>query len=219
MERAQFSVVSSLGSQLQWGHQWSAKRVEFCSDNTAVVEVLRSGTSRDSNLMVLLRHLSLLATRHSFVSRSWKIKCYSWRHFSFWISAVPSASSLCVSHCITNNSFGPGSAACSLDRKCKFYLSKFLSLQILSLLQPDGCIVQRSVSSSISVPWMVVSSNGSLLPTNEQTLLRFCSHLADRFDHSSIKVYLSAIRSLDIDQGFPDPLVNCLQLHRLLRGV
>ena len=65
MERVQFSVVSSLGSQ--WGHQWSAKRVAFCSDNTAVVEVLRSGTSRDSNLMVLLRHLSLLAARHSFV--------------------------------------------------------------------------------------------------------------------------------------------------------
>ena len=51
----------------RWGHQWSTKRVEFCSDNTAVVEVLRSGTSRDSNLMVLLRHLSLLAARHSFV--------------------------------------------------------------------------------------------------------------------------------------------------------
>ena len=44
-----------------WGHQWSAKRVEFCSHNTAVVEVLRSGTSRNSNLMVLLRHFSLLA--------------------------------------------------------------------------------------------------------------------------------------------------------------
>ena len=43
------------------------KVVEFCSDNKAVVEVLRSGTSRDSNLMVLLRHLSLLAARHSFV--------------------------------------------------------------------------------------------------------------------------------------------------------
>ena len=48
------------------GHQWSAKQVEFCSDNTAVVEVLRSDTSRDSNLMVLLRHLSLLVARHSF---------------------------------------------------------------------------------------------------------------------------------------------------------
>ena len=49
-----------------WGHQWSAKRVNFCSDNTAVVEVLWSSTSRDSNLKVLLRHLSLLAARHSF---------------------------------------------------------------------------------------------------------------------------------------------------------
>ena len=64
-----------------------------------------------------------------------------------------------------------------------------------------------------------VSSNGSLLPTSEQTLLRFCSHLADRLHHSSIKVYLSAVRSLHIDQGFPDPLVNCLQLQRLLRGI
>ena len=64
-----------------------------------------------------------------------------------------------------------------------------------------------------------VTSNGSLLPTNEQTLLRFCSHLAGRLHHSSIKVYLSAIRSLHIDQGFPDPLENCLQLQRLLRGI
>ena len=49
-----------------WDHQWSAKRVEFSSDNTAVVKVLRSGRSRDSNLMVLLCHLYLLAARYSF---------------------------------------------------------------------------------------------------------------------------------------------------------
>ena len=54
---------------------------------------------------------------------------------------------------------------------------------------------------------------------NEQTLLCFCSHLADHFHHCSIKVYLSAIRSLHIDQGFPDPLVNCLQLQCPLRGI
>ena len=64
-----------------------------------------------------------------------------------------------------------------------------------------------------------VSSNGSLLPTNAQTLLRFCSHLAGRLHHSSIKVYFSAIRSLHIDQGFLDPLENCLQLQPLLRGI
>ena len=49
--------------------------------------------------------------------------------------------------------------------------------------------------------------------------MHFCSHLADRLHHSSIKVYLSVIRSLHIDQGFPDPLVNCLQLQRLLQGI
>ena len=94
--------------------------MEFCSDNTAVVEVSRSCTSRDSNVMVLLRHLSMLA---------------------------------------------------------------------------------------------------ALLPTNEHTLLRFCSHLVDRMHHSSIKVYLSAVRSLHIYYGFPDPLVHCLQLQHLLRGI
>ena len=49
-----------------WDHQWSANQVEFRSDNMAVVEVSRSGTSGDANLMVLLSHLSLLTARHSF---------------------------------------------------------------------------------------------------------------------------------------------------------
>ena len=37
--------------------------------------------------------------------------------------------------------------------------------------------------------------------------------------HSSIKVYLSATRSLHIEQGFPDPLFNCLRLQRVMRGI
>ena len=49
--------------------------------------------------------------------------------------------------------------------------------------------------------------------------MRFCAHLADRLHHTSIKVYLSAVRSLHIDYGFPDPLTNCLQHQRLFRGI
>ena len=49
-----------------WGHTWATKRVEFCSDNMAVVSVLSSGPSKDPNLMVLLRYLSLVAARNSF---------------------------------------------------------------------------------------------------------------------------------------------------------
>ena len=64
-----------------------------------------------------------------------------------------------------------------------------------------------------------MSPEGALVPADEQSLMRFASLLADNLHHSSIKVYLSAVRSLHIDNGLPDPLVNCLQLQRLLRGI
>ena len=49
-----------------WGSQWTTRRIEFSSDNESVVAVLKSGTSKDRNLMVLLRYLTQLAVRHSF---------------------------------------------------------------------------------------------------------------------------------------------------------
>ena len=134
-------------------------------------------------------------------SRSWKIKCHSWRHFSFWISAVPSASSLCVSHCITNNSFGPGSAACSLDQKCQFSLSNGLAPSTRRVYRS----AQRQFINFCTLDGYV-SSNGSLLPTNEQTLLRCCSHLADRFDHSSIRGLSLGDTVLAHRSGFPRSL-------------
>ena len=61
--------------------------------------------------------------------------------------------------------------------------------------------------------------DGSPCPAEEWTLCLFVSFLADSVQHSSIKVYLSAVRSLHIEQGFPDPLINCLRLQRVLRGI
>lgn len=53
-----------------WDHCWTTKRMEKlpqnAHDNMAVVSMLHSGTSKDPNMMVLLRHLSLIAARHSF---------------------------------------------------------------------------------------------------------------------------------------------------------
>ena len=60
--------------------------------------------------------------------------------------------------------------------------------------------------------------DGSLPPADEQTLMRFATVLADSLNNSSIKVYISAVRSLHIDHGFPDPLLDCLWLQRLLKG-
>ena len=47
----------------------------------------------------------------------------------------------------------------------------------------------------------------------------FCTNLADRLHHPSIKVYLSAVRSFHIDYCFSDKLSTCLQLQRLLHRI
>jgi hypothetical protein len=49
-----------------WGTSWARKRVEFQGDNTAVVSVIMSGTSKDEQLMHLLRALYLVSTHYNF---------------------------------------------------------------------------------------------------------------------------------------------------------
>ena len=60
---------------------------------------------------------------------------------------------------------------------------------------------------------------GSPCPAEEWTLCLFASFLAKSLKHSSIKVYLSAVRSLHIEMGFADPLANSLRLQRVVRGI
>ena len=61
--------------------------------------------------------------------------------------------------------------------------------------------------------------DGSPCPAEEWTLCLFVTHLAQSVQHSTIKVYLSAVRALHIERGLPDPLVDCFRLQRVLRGV
>lgn len=64
-----------------------------------------------------------------------------------------------------------------------------------------------------------VGPDGALLRANEQSFMYFAISLSKSLCHSYIKVYLSAVHSLHIDHGLPDPLVNCLELQHLLRGI
>ena len=64
-----------------------------------------------------------------------------------------------------------------------------------------------------------LASSGSPCPADEWTLCLFVTMLAESLRHSSIKVYLSAVRALHIEQGFDDPLRNCLRLQRVMKGV
>ncbi|KAK3735065.1 hypothetical protein QZH41_010783 [Actinostola sp. cb2023] len=52
--------------------------------------------------------------------------------------------------------------------------------------------------------------------TGQKRFINFCTQLGKS---SSIKVYLSAVRALHIEQGFSDPLLNCLRLERVVKGI
>lgn len=64
-----------------------------------------------------------------------------------------------------------------------------------------------------------IHPSGSPCPADEWTLCLFATFLASSVQHSTIKVYLSAVRALHVEQGFSDPLVDCLRLQRVLRGI
>lgn len=61
--------------------------------------------------------------------------------------------------------------------------------------------------------------SGSPCPADEWTLCLFATFLAGFKHHPSIKVYLSGVRTLHVEQGFPDPLQNCLRLQWVVRGI
>ena len=201
-----------------WGPGWASRQVEFLCDNESVVAVLSSGTSRDPDFMVLLRYLALLAVRHSFSFTATSIRgkanpvadALSRFQFQRFRHLAPQAeqSPMTVPPC------SAGGVARHVTERCQFFLYQglapstrrvYLSAQrrYFDFCRQDGQL----------------SSDGALLPADEQSLMRFASFLADSLHHSSIKVYLSAVRSLHIDNGLPDPLINCLQLQRLLRGI
>lgn len=65
----------------------------------------------------------------------------------------------------------------------------------------------------------LISSEGDILPASEGTLIYFTSYLARKVKHSTIKLYLAAVRNLHISRGHGDPLKGKLLLQKVLRGI
>lgn len=65
----------------------------------------------------------------------------------------------------------------------------------------------------------LISTEGDILPASEGTLIYFASYLARTVKHSTIKLYLSAVRNLHISCGYGDPLQGKLLLQKVLRGI
>ena len=65
----------------------------------------------------------------------------------------------------------------------------------------------------------LMSNDGDILPASEGTLIYFASYLARTVKHSTIKLYLSAVRNLHISCGHGDPVQGKLLLQKVLRGI
>lgn len=65
----------------------------------------------------------------------------------------------------------------------------------------------------------LTSPTGDIIPASEGTLVYFASHLARTVRHSTIKIYLAAVRNLHIISGYDDPLRGRLLLKKILRGI
>ena len=57
------------------------------------------------------------------------------------------------------------------------------------------------------------------LPASEEVLIFYVAQLSRRLAHSSIRTYMSAIRSLHVMKGLGDPFVGKLKLEQFLKGV
>ena len=130
-----------------------------------------------------------MAARHSFTSTAIHVRRkLNPGSLSVSISAFSPAGPTCRSGGNSSSSIpdqGPGG---SITNKCRFYMSHGLdpsTRRVYSTAQrrfTDFCIQDNQVKP-----------NGSILRASQETLIRFCSHLADRLHHTSIKVYLSGI--------------------------
>ena len=171
-----------------WGSQWVVQRVKFLCDNESVVVALKTGTSQDQNLMLLLRYLTMLAIHYlfSFTTSSVRGKdnpvadALSRFQFQRFRSLVPLAdvasaqipASLLAADSEVSISFNP--------RTCTVDSASYLSAQrrCLNFCRKDG-------RANLHGP-----------PADEESLMRFATVFADNLNHSSIKVCLYAVRSI-----------------------
>ena len=196
-----------------WGPQWCKRHVLLCTDNDAVVHMLNSRTLKIPCLMRLLRHLLLSAARHSFSFSAQHVpgvnnqladalSRFHWQDFHL---LAPDSSS---------STAPDGLNLASLEQQCFSFMTQGLAPSTRN----SYTSAQRKFISFCHQLGKL-HPTGSLTPTDEWTFCLFTTFLANTIQCSSIKVYLSAVRALHIDQGFPDPLQNCHHLCHVIRGI
>ena len=159
-----------------WGSQWYTRRVEFLCDNESVVAVLSSGISRETDLMVLLRYLALLAVRHSCSFKASSVRgkanLVADSPLPYPASALSPPGPTRRRNSNANSSSSPCSAASDLTARCPFFLSQGLAPSTrrvyLSAQRRYAQFCRREGR---------LGPGGAMVPADEQSLMRFAALL------------------------------------------
>ena len=65
----------------------------------------------------------------------------------------------------------------------------------------------------------LLNPDNSILPASDITILRLISYLSLSYQPSTVKSYLSAVRSLHVMMGLDNPFVNHPRVQLVLRGI
>ena len=198
-----------------WGAHWERLRIRFHSDNQAVQAAVRSATCLCPNVLSLLRSLFYVTSIYS--------RLIDVEYIPGVENALADANSrgrlqvLRQLHPSANWQPTPPEAIPALPDEanhpppCSTTVSMHYRQQLTSYTRPDN--VTSIISAALHVR--------PLGRADDAFLAEFVAYLADvaKITPTSIKTYLSAVRSLHNDRGWPDPLQSAPLTQRVLAGV
>jgi hypothetical protein len=205
-----------------WDQEWTGKRIKFCCDNLATVQIINKHRSKSPMIMKLLRKLTWKSACDNFInfsSCSRKEKHYSRFSVSFPVDQIPEG--------YPTSRKGPRGDSCT-SRTCIILEEEAEKLCENSLNDNTKTIYSHGYNvfcQFLSYIGIAATDYKPIL-ISEQTLILFVTHCnkALGLGHSTIKSYLAAVRFYYVKAGIHNPLSSstidgCSKLHMVLRGI
>ncbi|KAF5379032.1 hypothetical protein D9615_006011 [Tricholomella constricta] len=194
-------IFAVLHAILCWGDTWSGHHITFFCDNEAVVVWLNSGTAKSPHAMPVVRAISMMAAHLKF--------SYS----STWVPTEENALA---------------------DAASRFQYTRLLQLaphlspkpssrkpQLIGLnTRKSYSTGQRSYIDFVRLHPAILDEPGKYLPATDKSIVEWACYLGDRgLQPKTIKSYLSAVRSLHVNEGLPFAACESETVRRVIRGI
>ena len=193
-----------------WGPSWSGQRIRCKSDNSAVVTVVNTGSTRDPLLMHMLRCLFFYAahckfsvsTSHLPGKQNIGADALSLNNLDLFFSNCPQASHL-------PSPIPPPLVTLVVTRQPDWTSKLWQQLFSFTLKWHSKSTERAYKSAQQKYINFCCRAGKNSLPLSEDTLVSYVAFLAQEgLKHQTIKCYLSAIRHFQIAVSMPDPFHN-----------